>query len=125
MASAHSLKMPSKEDKMSKGKSLETSEIRTALYELNELCKAEYDIELEELLIDREPLAAMRMQRLTGIILKQKFATCRRATEKGATGAHRAWPWKEGSPEESAADAQRELTLLNELRMAVPRNERK
>jgi hypothetical protein len=118
-------KIPSKEDAMSKGKSLETSEIRAALSELNQLCKAEYEIELEEMLINTGPLAAMRMQRLTGIVLKQKFATCRQATEKGATGAHRAWPWKEGSLERSAANAQRELALLNELRMPGPWNERK
>lgn len=110
---------------MSKGKALKTSEIRTALSELNKLCKAEYKIGLEELLIDKSLLAAMRMQRLTGIVLKQKFARCRRATEQGVTKARRVWPWKKRSPEKSAADAQRELKLLNQLRMPGPWNERK
>jgi hypothetical protein len=110
---------------MGKGKPLGKTEIRAALSELNRLCRAEYEIELEELLIDKSPLAALRMQRLTGIALKRKFARCRRATEKGATGAHRAWPWKKRSPEESKAGAERELKLLNKLRMPGPWNERK
>jgi hypothetical protein len=110
---------------MSKGKALKKSEIRTALSELNKLCQAEYEIDLEELLIDKSELAAMRMQRLTGIVLKQKFAKCGPAAKKSITGARRAWPWKEGSPEKSTARAQKELTLLNELREPGPWNERK
>jgi hypothetical protein len=108
---------------MSKGKSLRTIEIRTALSELHRLCQAEYNIDLEELLIDKSSLAAMRMQRLTGIVLKQKFATCRRATQMSETEARRTWPWKKHAPETSAADA--ELKVLNQLRMPGPWNERK
>jgi len=110
---------------MAQGKALKKSEIRAALSELNELCKAEYGIELEQLLIDKTPIAAMRMQRLTGIVLKQRFATPGPPPNYSVTTARRAWPWKDGSPEESAAGAQRELELLNQLRMPGPWNERK
>jgi hypothetical protein len=110
---------------MGKAKSLKKSEIRAALSELNELCQAEYDIDLDALLLDKRPLAAMRMQRRTGIVLKQKFATSRQATGTTATKANRAWPWKKGSPEKVAPGAQRELELLNQLRMPSPWNERK
>ena len=110
---------------MAKAKALKKTEIRASLSELDELCKAEYGIELEQLLIDKTPIAAMRMQRLTGIVLKQRFATPSPPASDGATHARRAWPWKDGSPEESAAGAQRELKILNQLRMPGPWNEKK
>jgi hypothetical protein len=110
---------------MTKQQTLTADQIRPALFELNELCKIEYGIALEEVLIDKTPIAAMRMQRLTGIVLKRNFATPCPASPFSATGASRAWPWKAGSPEESAAGAQREFRLLNQLRMPGPWNERK
>jgi hypothetical protein len=118
---------------MAEGKALTKSEIRAALFELNELCKAEYGIELEQLLIDKTPsktgpvklLAEERMQRLTGIVLKQRFATPRPLEGFSLTEARQRWPWKDGSPEESAVGAQRELELLNELRKPGDWNEQK
>ena len=45
--------MSSKEYAMARGEALKKSEIRAAIFELNELCKDEYGIELEQLLIDK------------------------------------------------------------------------
>jgi len=103
---------------------LELEQIRSALAQLDVLSRAEYGMGLEELLLDTDPKAAMRMQRLTGIVLKQKFATAGPAPGYSATGAKRSWPWSPGSPETAAAGT-RELELLNELRMPGPWNERK
>lgn len=110
---------------MAKEKALTETEIKAALSELNKLCEAEYGIDLENLLIDKTPIAALRMQRLTGIVLKQRFAIPNPAPNYSATAARRAWPWKDGSPETNAAGAQRELELLNQLRLPGPWNERK
>jgi len=107
---------------MATGKTLKKTEIRAALSELDTLCKDEYGIKLEQLLIDKTRMAEMRMQRLTGIVLKQKFATRSGPAPHSATKARRSWPWKDGSPEKSAAGARRELKILNQLRMPGPWN---
>jgi hypothetical protein len=110
---------------MSEEKALMIDEIKVALSELNELAQSEYGIPLKQLITDRTPVASTRMQRLTGIVLKRKFATPISSPNYSTTGASRSWPWKDGSPEESGADAQAELKLLEQLRMPGTWNERK
>lgn len=109
---------------MATGKALSETEIRAALAELNELCEAEYGIELEELLTDKTKVAELRMQRLVGIVLKQRFSSPGSVPTFSETNARRAWIWKDGSLE-GAAGTQRELELLNQLRMPGPWNWRK
>lgn len=100
------------------------TDVTAALRELDELSRAEYEIPLEEVLLDQSALGAQRMQRLTGIVLKRKFATCAKAPEFSATDAKRSWPW-EGSPETKASIAPQEFAILEELRKPGPWNELK
>lgn len=110
---------------MTKGQVLEMEQIRAALAELDDLCQAEYGLRLEQLLTDTAPNAAIRMQRLTGIVLKAKFATSGPSPSHSVTGARRSWPWNQVPPEVGGAGAPRELRLLDELRLPGPWNERK
>lgn len=110
---------------MAPNQQLDLQSIRTALADLNTLSLDEYGIELEALLLDRSPDAALRLQRLTGIVLKRPFA--RQAVPAGPsmTGARNSWPWADRTPDAYAANAPREFTILNELRMPGSWNERK
>src|SRR5262249_42169799 len=110
---------------MPKNKTLSRAQIRTALADLNRLSNAEYGVSLEQLLTEKRRDSALRMQRLTGIVLKRPFAKKSPPTKHSATGARRSWPWKKRAPETSTAIAPKELALLNELRMPGPWNERK
>jgi hypothetical protein len=100
-------------------------EIRAALLELNEISLDEYGVGLEDLLLDRSPNSALRVQRLTGIVLKRPFANRAGSASASLTGARRSWPWAPGTPEDHASVAPKELTILNQLRMPGPWNERK
>ena len=71
---------------------LTRADVKQALQELDQLSIGEYGIPLEELLLDDSPRGAQRMQRLTGIVLKHKFATMESAPAYSTTGAKRAWP---------------------------------
>ena len=103
---------------------LTPAHVTAALREFDELSRDEYGISLEELLLDQSTLGAQRMQRLTGIVLKKKFATPVAAGSYSATHARRAWPWA-GSPEKAASSAPREFAVLEELRKPGLWNERK
>lgn len=99
--------------------------IKTALSKLDRLSRAEYDVGLEELLLSTSPEAALRLQRIVGIVLKRPFAEKAPPNPQGITGARRSWPWLEKSPKELAAEGPRELAILNKLRMPGPWNERR
>ncbi len=99
------------------------ADISAALGEFNELSLDEYGISLEKLLLDGSQLGAQRMQRLTGIMLKQKFARPAAPTRYSATKARRSWPWS-GSPESAASLAPKEFAILEELRKPGPWNKR-
>lgn len=103
---------------------LTIADVSAALQEFNELSLDEYGISLEQLLLDGSQLGAQRMQRLTGIMLKQKFARPQAPTHFSATKARRSWPWS-GSPVSAASRAPEEFAILEELRKPGPWNERK
>jgi hypothetical protein len=102
---------------------LTRAQVSQALIELNELCVGEYGMPLRQLLLDDSPLAAQRMQRLTGIVLKRKFATMSPRAASGFTGARRSWPWV--AKPEAVANGGRELAILDQLREPGPWNEHK
>jgi len=108
----------------SKQASLTKAQVAAAVAELDALSKSEYGLPLEQLLLDDSPLAAQRMQRLTGIVLKQKFARRSGPARYGSTGAKHSWPWA-GSPASAAKSAPKEFEILGELRKPGPWNERK
>jgi hypothetical protein len=103
---------------------LEIEQIRAAIADLGALSESEYGMRLEQLLLD-ETSGPLRLQRLSGIVLKRKFARRRANAGYSMTGANWSWPWVEGSPEPHGASSSRELQLLNELRKAGPWNESK
>jgi hypothetical protein len=103
--------------------SLAIQDIKTALAMFDRLSKEEYGEGLEETLLRND--GALRMQRLTGIVLKRPFATPGKPPAYSQTGARRAWNWNSNSPEDVAAAAPREFKILAELRMPGPWNERK
>jgi hypothetical protein len=100
------------------------TDVTAALRELDELSRAEYEISLEKVLLDQSALGAQRMQRLTGIVLKKKFAKVAKAPKFSATRARRSWPWA-GSPKAKASRAPQEFAILEKLRRPGPWNERK
>jgi hypothetical protein len=112
---------------MTANEPLQKAQIRAALAELDGLALAEYGMPLEALLLSREPISELRVQRLVGVMLKRKFAKPAPPTGDGATHALRSWPWLDDGdslvPIES--DAAKELALIEQLRMPGPWNERK
>jgi len=95
-------------------------DIRAALSELNTLSLDEYGLTLEAVLLDPSPVAEMRIQRLTGILLKRPFATMSATPSYSETGARRSWPWAQESPDARRASAPTEFAILEELRQAGP-----
>ena len=102
-------------------------QIDRAVQELDSLCNEEYGIDLVALLNDQDTeMAAQRMRRLTGIILKRRFAEPHLidgsdSTKFSSTGAHRYWVWHEVG--EFAADGETapdEFAVLDGLRRALP-----
>jgi hypothetical protein len=94
---------------------LTPTDVASGLRELDDLCKDEYGISLAAMLHEGSALSAQRMQRLTGIVLKKKFAKRAGRGPSSATNANYTWPWA-GSPEMAASDAPREFAILEELR---------
>jgi hypothetical protein len=99
-------------------------DIQASLSELNALSLKEYGLTLEAVLLDQSPIAAMRVQRLTGILLKRPFAIESGASAVNETGARRSWPWAQESPDVRAAVAPAEFAVLKELRQPGPWQER-
>jgi hypothetical protein len=99
---------------------LTKSDVVLALADISELSAAEYGIGIESLLL--LPDSSLRLQRLSGILLKRKFAA---AGPPGSslTGARFSWRWIPASFEFPPADSTREFALLNALRMPGSWNE--
>jgi len=110
---------------MATSETLTLEEVRVALAELDEISKDEYKCGLETLLLDTSPDAALRVQRVTGIVLKKPFAKRKSPPPYTRTGARWSWPWAKESPEEVGKRAEKEFEILNQLRMPGPWNERK
>jgi hypothetical protein len=111
---------------MATSKHLELKEVKAALKELNQLSMREYDgRKLEDLLLDPSPDSALRVQRLTGIMLKRPFAKKGGRPAYSMTGARRSWPWADETPEQRAKVAPKEFAILNELRKPGSWHERK
>jgi len=112
---------------MTANKPLKKAQIRAALAELDELACAEYGEPLKALLLSRESISELRVQRLVGVALKRKFARPASPAPYSATRAKRSWPWLDGgdSMVPVEADASKELALLERLRMPGSWNERK
>jgi hypothetical protein len=106
---------------------LQKAQIRAALTELNRLALDEYGMPLEALLLSREPISELRVQRLVGVVLKRKFAKPAPPAAYSATHALRSWPWPDGGDSlvPIERDAAKELALIEQLRMPGPWNERK
>lgn len=106
-------------------------EINAALADLDELAKDEYGITLEEVLQDNVqldlgvPRAEIRLQRLTGIVLKRPFAKPEKRTEPSETGAVRSWKWQDSEPGGASSTHAKELDIINQLRIPGSWNERK
>jgi hypothetical protein len=101
---------------------LTIDQVRAALAELDKLSRSEYGLELQTLLLDKGSQSAVRLQRLTGIALKQPFAQREEAKQPGVTQARYAWPGRESDPDASAAPEA--FALLDELRRPGPWRER-
>jgi hypothetical protein len=75
---------------------LSKEHIDKAIADLDHLSQEEYGYGINELLADADTaLATLRMQRLTGILLKRNFAKPKRiGGTPTETQARRAWIWK-------------------------------
>jgi len=107
---------------MTTSKALTLESVRAAVAELEKTSRDEYECGLESLLLDTSPDAALRVQRITGIVLKRPFAERKSPTRYARTGARWSWPWAESSPDEFTKSADKELAILNQLRMPGPWN---
>ena len=110
---------------MTTGKAVTLEAVRAALTELDKISKDEYECGLEALLLDTSPDAELRVQRITGIVLKRPFARRDFPAPYTRTGARWSWPWANEAPEELASSAEKEFEILDQLRMPGPWNERK
>jgi hypothetical protein len=99
-------------------RALSRQETQAALTELDQLSREEYSLSLEELLSDSDRLlAAQRMARLSGIVLKRPCAD-RTPSLSSYTGAKYAWKWKDVSTWPQGP----ERALLEKLRQPGPWN---
>ncbi len=104
---------------------LSLGDVKAALAELDALSIAEYGVGLESLLLNSSPISALRVQRLTGIVLKRPFAVEKSGSPVAVTGALRSWPWAAEAPDARADDAPKQFAILDQLRMPGSWNERK
>ena len=101
----------SKRERSPLGKKITRKEIRDALAQLNELCAEEYgsDITLDRVLFEPDShRGKLRLQRLTGIVLKRPFARAGGPSEFSATGARRSWEWVAIEPNEDHVEGTRD-----------------
>ncbi len=98
--------------------------IRAGVDDLDRLCLQEYRCSLIELLHAKdEALAARRLRRLTGIVLKQDFAEpAPIASHPTDTGARRRWIWHDSVRDGTIADPSNpNFVVLDQLREELPR----
>lgn len=98
------------------------SEIRHAVEDLDALSREEYGIALRSLLADPDRnRGSERMKRITGIVLKRKFAAPH-AIPPGATftQANRAWEWNSAQFEDASLQKTDEFVILDGIRDSLP-----
>jgi hypothetical protein len=113
---------------MTADRPLQKAQIQFALAELDQLANDEYGQSLHALLLSREPISELRMQRLVGLVLKRKFVEPNGPPSYTKTGAKRSWPWPDYSDSLvpiKDVGADEEIELLDHLRMPGPWNKLK
>lgn len=103
---------------------LDIGSVQRATRALDDLCRAEYRYGIVDLLADPdEDLAAYRLRRLTGIALKQPFATHSPIGDRyTASGARRAWTWRDGVRDGDVPNVDDpNFEVLDQLRQNLPR----
>ncbi len=101
-------------------------EIREAVAELDALCRSEYGKDqrygLLELLADPDrELAAARLQRLTGILLKRRFAKAQPVDGTPSdTNANRRWGWVREQLDDRELQRSQEFWVLDQMRQQLP-----
>lgn len=102
---------------------LSKQQIDEALADLDRLCNDEYGYGITELLADpNDALAALRLQRLTGILLKRSFAHPVAIGESPTvTQSRQAWEWDLDKFNDPGLMATPEYMVLDELRRDIPR----
>lgn len=112
----NNINMPTQED------------IKNTLADLSSLSEIEYGISLQALREDpNRDMAARRLERLTGILLKRHFAHSEDISTGGQyseTNASRYWVWDPEKLTQSNSGTKSELALLNKIRGPGPWNER-
>ncbi len=95
--------------------SITRDQIENVLRDFNQLAKDEYGITVEELLADDDPI---RLERLTGILVKQPFATSKFREQNdpvSETGAPTMWIWDAEKLRGGVSGAEKEYELLKKL----------
>jgi hypothetical protein len=107
---------------MEVSKTFTRKQVEQSVRELDQLSADEYGIGLVELIEGHDAkLAPKRLRRLTGIVLKSKFADPGPPPSYSATGARRSWIWK--NPETLKIVPQGnevEYSILDQLRQYLP-----
>jgi len=101
---------------------LTKEQVSRAVADLDQLCRDEYgeSYGLEDLLDDMDTsLASLRLQRLTGILIKRQFGQPVLLAEASETGAKRAWQWNTERFGDPGARATSEFEMLDELRRSL------
>lgn len=102
---------------------LSKEQVDEGIADLDRLSREEYGYGIDELLADPDTaLATLRLQRLTGILLKCNFA--KPVPIDGSpteTHAHRAWIWKLDKFSDPRLVRTPEFEVLDELRRDLPR----
>ncbi|MFQ5745032.1 MAG: hypothetical protein ACE5HV_15805 [Acidobacteriota bacterium] len=106
---------------------LSNEQVDAVIAALDSLCQKEYRLSLDEVRRDDDrQVAALRLERLTGILLKRHFARAKKRTAKhpsSQTDARRIWEWDLKKLDTGVRGAEAELALLNWLRGPGPWNE--
>jgi hypothetical protein len=93
--------------------------VRAAVREIHELCDSEHGISLPQLLVSE--LGDLRLQRLTGILLKRPFARAVSRSEPACgLGGRSDWVWVRERFEDPSRIRTGEYHLLEALRQTVP-----
>lgn len=93
---------------------LSIRQLNAAFEEIDKLSRAEYGMTLQKLL--ELPMAAERLRRLAGIILKAPFATSTAPNSYNPTDSLRSWHWKAELFEDPDLVSTEQYQLLKQLR---------
>jgi hypothetical protein len=101
----------------------ERGAVEAAVHDLDRLCVEEYRCSLIDLLSGAdEELAARRLRRLTGIVLKRDFADSEPiGSHPTETGAYRRWIWRKAVLDGTISEpANPNFVVLDQLREQLP-----